>query len=291
MQVLSLAGEVPVAAEVAVPLLQRHGRRLLPLPVDALGASEPPEQQDEFVVEFYHAVARVRVGAHHGAAAGRVRRRHLLPDNGAHIVEADGLAEADDLGADGDHLVATVVGGARELVADIHTQPTSRCQRAVTLGPDEVQLVDVVLVAVGEAELGVTAVVFQLPVRWGHDDELYRGVGDMIHGARVTEDDATAWRATGVPHRGLGDRHVVSHHVVADRGGWQQRRQGMAFSRTRALQIKRSTPTMYRCSPGHGARAARRRRGRRCNRPPSTSRRRRDGRCRQGHPRDRRGTA
>ena len=113
----------------------------------------------------------------------------LLPDHGSEVVEADVFAELDDLGADGDDLVAAVVHGPGELVSDVDAEPASGMEDPSGFAPDEVEVVDVLLVGVVEPDLVSVSVVLQLPVGRGGDDEVDRGVREFPHGSGVTEDD------------------------------------------------------------------------------------------------------
>ena len=83
----------------------------------------------------------------------------LLPDHGSEVVEADVLAELDDLGADGDDLVAAVVHGPGELVSDVDAKPAAGMEDPSGLVPDEVEVVDVVLVGVVEPDLVSVSVI------------------------------------------------------------------------------------------------------------------------------------
>lgn len=146
------------------------------------------EDQNEFIVEFQDAVSRIGIGSHLHTAARCVRRCDFLPDDSTHVVEADVLAKPDDLLADGNDLVSSVVNGARKLITNVDTQPAAVVNNAVTFFPDEVEVVDVILVAVVKADLIVGAIVFQLPVRRRGDGQVHRVIPEFRHLPAVTVD-------------------------------------------------------------------------------------------------------
>jgi len=58
------------------------------------------------------------------------------------------------------------MGGAGELIADIDAEPAAIVQCTVALTPDEIQMVDILFIAVAESKLFLAPVVLQLPVGW-----------------------------------------------------------------------------------------------------------------------------
>ncbi len=213
-----------MAGEELVPFLDRQLRLLLDLFADGGGGSVLLEDQDELIVQLEDAVARIGERAHDRGAAGRVAGGHFLPDDGAHVVKAYGLAELDDLRADGNDFVTAIVHGTRKLVADVHAQPAALGQDPVTFGPDEVQVIDVSLVAVVEADLPAVAVVFQLPVGRRGDDEVDRFVRHLGHTPRVARDDSVVCLHCVHPKRStcrmvrlylLGGRRVKAARCLA----------------------------------------------------------------------------
>ena len=203
MSILTFPGEVPVTTEECIPLFGGKSRGLLLLAIRCGRLAALAEQEDELVVELDDAIARERIGTHHRATTRAVCGGHLLPDDGAHVVEADRFAESNDLRADGNHFVAAIVGGAGELIADIDTEATPWTEHPMAFGPHQIQVVDVILVGVAESDLLIPAVVLQLPVRRRGHNELYVFVVDAGHLARVAQHDTMeGW------HRILWCRHA-----------------------------------------------------------------------------------
>lgn len=83
-----------------------------------------------------------------------------MPDNSAHIIKPDILAELDYFFPDGDDLVSAVVNGTSKLVANVYTKPASTVQNAVTLFPNKVEIIDIGFVAVVKAYLIFCAIIF-----------------------------------------------------------------------------------------------------------------------------------
>jgi uncharacterized membrane protein YiaA len=54
-------------------------------------------------------------------------------------------------------------------------------QNAVTFRPNQIQVVDIAFVTVIEADLVVGAVIFQLPVGWGRDNQMNGFVFYLAH--------------------------------------------------------------------------------------------------------------
>ena len=67
------------------------------------------------------------------------------------------------------------------MIAYDHAQPAPAVEDAVSLHPDDVEVVDIILVGVVEADLTVDAVIFQLPVRRRRDDEMDRTGRNFAH--------------------------------------------------------------------------------------------------------------
>jgi len=139
------------------------------------------KDQDELIINLEDAVSWVGKGTHNGCPARGVGGSYLLPDDCAHVIHSESLAELDDLGSDGDDFVATVIDGARELVTNVDAEPTSFVQHAKALFPNEIQIVDVALVGVVKTQLVLVSVVLELPVGWRSHDEVNGFIGKFRH--------------------------------------------------------------------------------------------------------------
>ena len=73
-----------------------------------------------------------------------------------------------------------------ELVADVDTKPASLVKHPVALAPDQIEIVDVVLIGVVVAYLLFCAVVLELPVGRRGDDQMNRLVIQLHHPSRIT---------------------------------------------------------------------------------------------------------
>ncbi len=127
----------------------------------------------------------IRIRPHNRGAASRVTGRHLLPDNGSHVVETDGFAELDDLGSDGDDFIAAIIYGSCELITDIYAQAATALQNAMAFFPYEVQVVDIIFVGIMETDLLDTVVVFELPVWRRRNNEMNGFIRNFPHGTRI----------------------------------------------------------------------------------------------------------
>ena len=140
---LSLPGYGPVRREVLAPFFDRHGAERFLIGRAARSLSGLLEHQDELVVNFQNAVAGVRVGPHQCAPAACVCIGHLLPDDGAHVVGAEGRHLSDDIAAYGQDSVSPMIFGPQKLIADIDAHPATRQQAVVAVVPDLVEIVEV----------------------------------------------------------------------------------------------------------------------------------------------------
>ena len=140
---LSLPRYGPVRREVLAPFFDRHGAECFLIGRTAWGLSGLLEHQDELVVNFQNAVAGMRVGPHQCAPAACVGIGHFLPDDGTHVVGAEGRHLSDDIAAYGQDPVSTMVFGPQKLVADIDAHPATRQQAFVAVAPDSVEIVEV----------------------------------------------------------------------------------------------------------------------------------------------------
>lgn len=98
----------------------------------------------------------------------------FVPDDRGEIVKADATAVLLDLGMEWDHGVATGVLPARKAnVADNTDQPSTGNQRAETVRPDLIKLVEKLVVVLDMPKWPVAvAVHLQRPVRRGGQDKL-----------------------------------------------------------------------------------------------------------------------
>ena len=160
MIVLLRATKIPVAGEKSVPFLTGHLGKFLLLRGGFRRLAELLEDQDKLVIQFQDPVPRIRVGSHLHTTTGRVRSGNFLPDNGPHIVKADGLAKSNDLLPDRDDFVPAVINGTRKLVADIHTQFAAIMEHTITFVPNEIQIIDVALVGFVIPDLIARPIIF-----------------------------------------------------------------------------------------------------------------------------------
>jgi len=198
-----------MSREVGVPFLLGELRALLLLRAGFGGRAVFLEDEDELVVQLEDSVPGIGEGAHDRGPAGGMAGGDFLPDHGSEVVEADVFAELGDLGTDGDDLVASIVHGAGELVPDVDAEPAPGVEDPSGLVPDEVEVVDVVLVGVVEPDLVSVSVVLELPVGRGGEDEVDGVVRDFPHGAGVTEVDfVIGFHLSGVIARSLSDKVI-----------------------------------------------------------------------------------
>ncbi len=185
MSVLSRACHVPVAGEPGLPLLFRERGAQLQLPRRRARGARLLEDQDVLEVDLDDPVGRVRVGAHHHGAAAGVHGGLLAPDDGSQEIEAGLCALADDLCVQGDDPVAAIEAGPGELVPDVHAQPPPLVQDPETFLPYTVQVTQVFMQALPEADLARGPVVLDLPVRRGGDGQLNDAVCQLRHAPAV----------------------------------------------------------------------------------------------------------
>jgi len=83
-----------------------------------------------------------------------------LPNDSTHIVKANIFAELNNFFTNRNDLVTSIVNGTGKLVANVYTQPATVVKSAIALFPNQIQVVDVIFVAVVETNLVICSVVF-----------------------------------------------------------------------------------------------------------------------------------
>lgn len=144
-------------------------------------------------------------GAHPLPAAAGAGGGDLAPDDLAHEVVAEGAGHADQVSGDGLHPVATVLGGAQVLVADVHRRPAAGVQHPEALPQHLPEVTQVLLIRLLVADLAGVSVVLETPIGWGGDDKVNGGVVQLGQVAAVGEVEAV------VRHGGSHIRKCLPH--------------------------------------------------------------------------------
>ena len=99
------------------------------------------------------------------------------------------LALIDELGVQGDDLVAAVDRSPGELVPDIDAQPGPLPEHPEAFPPGAVEVLEVFVQALAVADLAGDAVVLDMPVRRGGHHQVDAGILYFRHVPAVADDD------------------------------------------------------------------------------------------------------
>jgi hypothetical protein len=93
-----------------------------------------------------------------------------LPYHSPHIIKTDYFTKFYYFGPDRNNFVAAIINRPGKLITDINAQSATVLYNTVAFIPNQIKIVDILLITVIKSYLVTAAVIFQLPIRWGSND-------------------------------------------------------------------------------------------------------------------------
>src|SRR3989338_1629103 len=143
------------------------------------------KNQNKFIIELQNPVSRIRKRTHDRSAACCITSGNFLPYHSPHIIKTNCFTKLYYFGSNRNDFVTAIINRPGKLITYVNAQSTSTLYNAIAFIPNQIKIVNILLITVIKSYLVTTAIIFQLPIRWRSNDQMHRGVLNLLHFPRI----------------------------------------------------------------------------------------------------------